>query len=160
MAVEVASPSSRVTVVVRRLLAVVLVAGCATSHGAIPASAPAERAAQVHAECEESAARATTSGAVPTALQVAGISSLYLIIRGAAHGALIGAATGGSAADGAWIGAAAGAGLGVIIGVGVGVKKGLDAAQRHRAWYEACLADGLSQTADASVPEPETDAAR
>lgn len=130
----------------RRIVAVLLIAGCATGQGGGSAPVPAERLPQVQAECEALAAPGDGAEALRAALQSGGLASVYLVLRGAAEGAFWGAVTGGSAADGAWIGAAAGAGVGVIIGLVVGATKSVEEHRRARAVYEGCVAERLGST--------------
>src|SRR5918995_6031051 len=110
----------------RQLLAVVLLAGCASGQGSLAVPVPEERLAQVQAVCAASVIPGDGAEVLRSALEQGGVASLYLMIRGAADGAFWGAVTGGGAADGAWIGAAVGAGLGVLIGVVDGVGKSLE----------------------------------
>jgi hypothetical protein len=125
---------------VRWLLVAVVLAGCATGRGGPPGH---DSLALAEAECEASTPRSDGREALHAALHHGGLSSLYLVLRGAADGAFWGAVTGGSAADGAWIGAAAGAGLGAIVGVVVGVERSLAAQRRHRAAFDWCVATRL-----------------
>ena len=128
---------------VRRLVAVVLIAGCATGQGGHAGSVPDERLAQVRAECAEFIVLGDRSDALQAALEQGGLASLYLALRGAVEGAAVGAATGGGAGDGAWIGAAVGAGLGLIVGVVVGVRKSVEERRRYRAAVEGCVDERL-----------------
>ena len=80
---------------VRRLVAVVLIAGCATGQGGLAASVPEERLARVQAECAASIVPGGGSEALQAALEQGGLASLYLMLRGAAEGAVVGAVTGG-----------------------------------------------------------------
>ena len=132
--------SDRMKTPARWLLLAVLLAGCATGHGGPPLLEPL---AQAEAECEASTARSDGRDALYAAVHHGGLSSLYLMLRGAADGAFWGAVTGGSAADGAWIGAAAGVGLGALVGVVVGVEKSLAEQRRYRAAFDWCVASRL-----------------
>jgi len=123
----------------RPLLWLVLLAGCASGQGGAALPPEDARLARARAECAAIVPPGDGSEALRAGLEGA-LASLYLIIRGAADGALLGAATGGGAADGAWIGAAVGAGLGLVVGVVTGVGKSLEEQRRHRAAYEACVA--------------------
>ena len=125
----------------RRLLCLILLAGCASGPGRIALPAADDPAALARAECATSVTPGDSSEAVRVGVEQGALASLYFVLRGAAHGALIGAIKGGGgAADGAWIGAAAGAGLGLIVGVVAGVGKSLEDHRRHSAAYEACVA--------------------
>jgi hypothetical protein len=125
----------------RRLLCLILLAGCASEQGRIALPATDDPAALARAECAVSVTPGDGSEAVRVGVEQGALASLYLVLRGAADGALIGAIKGaGGAADGAWIGAAGGAGLGLIVGVVVGVGKSLEDHRRYRAMYEACVA--------------------
>ena len=128
---------------VRRLVAVVLIAGCATGQGGHAGSVPDERLAQVRAECAEFIVLGDRSEALQAALEQGGFASLYLTLRGAAEGAVVGAATGGRAGDGAWIGATVGAGVGVIVGLAVGIGKNVEEQRRYRAAVEVCVGERL-----------------
>jgi hypothetical protein len=149
----------------RQLAAVVILAvfaldGCATVRGqssaanAPPVAAEPGRegyAASIRQECHRSAAGAVESKVLASALESAGLASVYLVLRGAADGAWWGFVTGGGRGgrDGAWIGAAVGAGLGLIIGAGVGVSEGADAYERYRLAFDNCVA-----VRTVSMPEP------
>jgi hypothetical protein len=125
----------------RWLAVAVLLTGCVTGPGGPPR---APHIAQAEAECEVFVARPDGREAVDAALHHGALSSLYLMIRGAAGGAFWGAVSGGGAADGAWIGAAAGAGLGAIVGVVEGVERGLAERRRYHAGLEGCVASRVS----------------
>jgi hypothetical protein len=131
----------RMAIPARWLAVAVLLTGCVTGQ-ASPPRAP--HVAQAEAECEVFVARPDGREVVDAALHHGALSSLYLMIRGAAAGAFWGAVGGGGAADGAWIGAAAGAGLGAIVGVVEGVERGLAEQRRYRAAFEGCVASRLS----------------
>jgi len=102
--------------------------------------------ARARAECAAFVTPGDGSEALRAGLEQGALASLYLIVRGAADGALLGAATGGGVADGAWIGAAVGAGLGLVVGLVAGVGKSLEEQRRHRAAYEACVAGRVGST--------------
>ena len=127
-----------------RLCLTVFLAGCATGDGGIPAAVSNVAAVQVWTECEETAAQGDL--ALRSVLRDAGLSSVYLVLRGAASGAWWGAVTGGHAGDGAWIGAAAGAGAGMIIGLAIGIKNGMETHERYVASYARCVARALRET--------------
>jgi hypothetical protein len=124
----------------RRLPCLVLLAGCASGQGGLALPPEDAQLARARAECAAFVTPGDGSEALRAGLEQGGLASLYLIIRGAADGALLGAVTGGGAADGAWIGAAVGAGLGLVVGLVAGVGKMLKEQRRHRAAYEACVA--------------------
>jgi hypothetical protein len=135
------------------LLALFLLAGCATGQGGLDVSAPDERLALARAECSASLAARDRAGAFRSGLEQGALASLYLIVRGAAGGAFWGAVTGGGAADGAWIGAVVGGGLGAIVGVVTGVERNLENRRQYRALYEICVAERVSAAAVAARSE-------
>ena len=126
----------------RCLLAALFLSGCLTGQGRVATSGdatPAEPVAQIQAECEIIAVRRDGT-ALRVAVQQGALASFYLVLRGAAEGALVGVQTGAGAKDGAWIGAAVGAGLGVIIGVVAGAQRSLEEGREYRAAYQTCVA--------------------
>jgi hypothetical protein len=86
----------------RRLLCLILLAGCTSGQGRIALPAADDPAALARAECAVSVTPGDGSEAVRVGVEQGALASLYLVLRGAADGALIGAIKGGGgAADGA-----------------------------------------------------------
>lgn len=147
------------------VLAVIALGGCATASRAPSAGEPPSvtefppeaRVGEARQACHQSAASAAGSSVLAAALQSAGLASAYLILRGAADGALWGfiAGGGGGAKDGAWIGAAVGGGVGILIGTGVGVKEGIDAYGRYRSAFDTCVAWRLAPPSDQPAASPD-----
>ncbi len=131
------------------LLAMVLLAGCATGRAAAPASpdgAQPGSMATAHALCDEMARREERSPVFRASLALGAAGSGIMTLYAAMYGALWGAAIGGGRSEGAWIGAAAGASVGIVLGVLDGIARAETARARYRAAYDVCLG-ALEQTA-------------